>query len=224
MNKNELSLAVCISGQWAGSARVERVLIHPCLMLTGPSKCSVAMTIIMAAFATTSSTSQIRAGWGFSASVFDCSLHSSLLLYLWSNFKSLTLSYLVRINSYSCSSSFNTRFLLLLIGHMPGSSIVNLYVTIYSDFLISSEFTLIYCRNISCIRIMCVLPIYVIYLLGPFVFHLVDYLNCFFITTHPVIHHNLCYLSFLSSLHCCWGETETGSFYLYPAAILYNFV
>jgi hypothetical protein len=79
---------------------------------------------------------------------------------------------------------------LLLIGHMPGSSIVNLYVTIYSDFLISSEFTLIYCRNISCIRIMCVLPIYVIYLLGPFVFHLVDYLNCFFITTHPVICHH----------------------------------
>jgi hypothetical protein len=70
-----------------------------------------------------------------------------------------------------------------LIGHMPGSSIVNLYVTIYSDFPISSEFTLIYCRNISCIRIMCVLPIYVIYLLGPFVFHLVDYLNCFFIPT-----------------------------------------
>jgi len=162
MNKNELSLAVCISGQWAGSARLERALIHPCLMLTGPSKCSVAMTIITAAFATTSSTSQITAGWGFSAPVFDCSLHSSLLLYLWSNCKSLTLSYLVRINSYSCSSSFNTRFLLLLIGNMPGSSIVNLYVTIYSDFLISSEFTLIYCRNISCICIMCVLPMWFI--------------------------------------------------------------
>ncbi len=194
MNKNEHSLAVRISGQWAGSARLERVPIHPCLMLTGPSKCSVAMTIITAAFAT-SSTSQITEGWGFSASVFDCSLHSSLLLYLWSNCKSLTLSYLVRINSYSCSSSFHTRFLLLLIGHMPGSSIVNLYFTIYSDFLISSEFTLIYCRNISCICIMCVLPIYVIYLLGPFVFHLVDYLNCFFVTT----------LDFVSSCYPSWS-------------------